>query len=67
MVGLRGKETNVCLWKVIRNTGKIHRISIDIRKFVYRSPNAHNPIHFCDVPDWNIAFHIVNEITTKGC
>ena len=67
MVGLGRKETNVCLRKVIRNAGKIHWIAIYIREFVYCSPNAHDPIYFCDVPDWNIAFHIVNEVTAKGC
>jgi hypothetical protein len=65
MVGLWGKETNVSLWQVIGNTGKVHRISIGIREFVYCGPNAHDPIHFCDVSDWNIAFHIVNKIAAK--
>ncbi len=67
MVGLWRKETDVCLGKVIGNTGKLHRIAIYIREFLYCSPNAHNPIYFCDVPDWNIAFHIVNEVTAKEC
>jgi len=65
MVGLRGKETNICLWKVIRNTRKIHRITIDIREFVCCSTNADDPINFGDIPDWNIALHIVNEVTSK--
>jgi hypothetical protein len=65
MVGLRGKETNVRLWKMIRNTRKKHRITIGIREFVYCSPNADNPINFGDIPDWNIALHIVNEVTSK--
>jgi len=62
MVGLRGKETNVCLWKVIRNTKKIHRITIGIREFVYCSTNADDPINFSDIPDWNITLHIVNAL-----
>ena len=67
MVGLRGKETNVRLWKMIRNTWKKHRITIGIREFVYCSPNADDPINFSDIPDWNIALHIVNEVTSKKC
>ena len=65
MVGLRGKETNVRLWKMIRNTRKKHRITIGIREFVYCSPNADDPINLSDIPDWNIALHIVNEVTSK--
>jgi len=61
MVGLRGKETNVRLWKMIRNTRKKHRITIGIREFVYCSPNADDPINLGDIPDWNI----VNEVTSK--
>ncbi len=50
---------------MIRNTRKKHRITIGIREFVYCSPNADDPINLSDIPDWNIALHIVNEVTSK--
>ena len=65
MVGLRGKETNIRLRKMVRHTREEHRIPVNIREFVYGGPNPNEFIHFCDIPNQNITFHIVNEITAK--
>ena len=65
MVSLRGKETNVRLRKMVRHTREKHQIPINIREFVYGGPNPDDFIHFRDIPNWNITFHIVNEITAK--
>ncbi len=66
MVGLRGKETNVCLRKmVVTHTWEEHQIPINIRENVCGGPNPDDFIHFCDIPNQNITFHIVNEITAK--
>ncbi len=65
MVGLRGKETNVCLKKMVRHTREEHQITVDIGKFLYGGPNLYDFIHFSDIPNRNITFHIVNEITAK--
>ncbi len=65
MVGLRGKETIVRLRKMVGHTREEHRIPINIREFVYGGPNPYDFIHFCDIPNQNITFHIVNEITVK--
>ncbi len=65
MVGLRGKETNVHLRKMVRHTREEHRIPISIGEFVYGGPDPYDFIHFSDIPNRNITFHIVNEITAK--
>jgi hypothetical protein len=58
MVGLRGIEMNVRLRKMVRHTREEHQIPVNIHEFVYGGPNP-------DIPNQNITFHIVNEITAK--
>ncbi len=65
MVGLREKKMNVRLRKMVSHTRAEHRIPVNIHEFVYGGPNLDDFIHFCEIPNWNITFHIVNEITAK--
>ncbi len=65
MVGLSGKKMNVRLRKMVRHTREEHRIPISIGEFVYGGPDPYAFIHFSDIPNQNITFHIVNEITAK--
>ncbi len=34
MVGLRGKETNICLWEMVRYTWEKHGITIGVHELV---------------------------------
>ena len=65
MVGLRGKETNVRLRKMVRHTREEHRIPVSIGEFVYGGPNPYDFIYLSDIPNRITTFHIVNEITAK--
>ncbi len=50
---------------MVRHTMEEHRIPINIHEFLYGGPNPADFIHFRNIPNWNITFHIVNEITAK--
>jgi hypothetical protein len=65
MVGLRRKETNVRLRMMVRHTREEHRIPVNNHEFMYGGPDPYDFIHFCDIPNRNITFHILNEITAK--
>ncbi len=60
MVSLRGKEMNICLWKVEGNAREEHRLTISVSKFVNCSLNSYDLIHFGNIPHRNI-----DEITLK--
>jgi hypothetical protein len=50
---------------MVRHTKEEHRIPVRISEFVYGGTNPYDFIHFSDIPNQNITFHIVNEITVK--
>ena len=66
MVGLRGKEKNICLWDMVRYTWEKHRITIGVCELVHYSTDSNDLVDFSDIPHRNITLYIiVNDVTAK--
>ncbi len=50
---------------MIGHTREEHRISTRISEFMDGGPNPYDLIHFCNIPNRNVTFNIVDEITAK--
>ena len=67
MVILGREQAYICLGEVIGNTWQEYILAIDFDELMRGGSDSNDPIYFGHVFNWNMALHIVYEVTPEQC
>ena len=67
VICLWGEKPNIRLREMIRNAREINRVTVSVGELMQSSTDTNDLVNFCDVTNWNFAFHVIDEVTAKWC